>query len=301
MKRGWQLLVLVVVGVVLSSACASRTESILRERRYVRHHPPEKVAHYWEGVEYARPGGKALTMDISAPEGDGPFPCLMVIHGGGWFMHTNTVMEGMSRYITNRGYVVFNINYRVVPDVVMLDIANDCLGALVWIKEHAGEYHGDPSRLAVTGDSAGGHLTALLVTSANDPAFHPTYPGKPGADRSITCAIPTYGVYELSDKPRLIRVVVGKKKEQDPALFALLSPIRHVRKDLPPQLVLVGDKDGLYQENMNYVEALRKVGAPVELEVFPGLGHAFLNYYWESKGINGMDRMVRFMDEQMKR
>lgn len=307
MKRGGAAaMALMVMSLVLLSACAAgRTESLIREKRYLREHPVEPVARYWDEVKYAEVGGQTLTLDISAPAGEGPFPCLMIIHGGGWFMHTNMVMEGMSRYITNRGYVVFNINYRMAPKTKLVEIVGDCIGALIWIKEHAAEYGGDPARLAVTGDSAGGQLTALLVTSADDPAFTPSYPGKPGADRSITCAIPTYGIYDFTDnyqaRSPFYKKVIGVGYDQDPALYKLLSPIYHVRPDLAPQLIMVGDKDGLYDQNAEYVEALKKVGAPVEFEVYPGLGHAFLNNFWAPEGTNGYDRIVRFMDEQMKK
>ena len=137
-----------LIALVLLSACETRKQSIVRENQYLVDYPVEEVAHYWDEVEYARVNGESLTLDASSPEGDGPFPCLMIIHGGGWYMHTNTIMEGMARYVTNRGYVVFNINYRTIPEGAQMEqIVEDVFGALIWVKEHATEYNGDASRV----------------------------------------------------------------------------------------------------------------------------------------------------------
>jgi acetyl esterase len=289
----------------MGASAETREHSIERENGYIRDHAVEPVAHYWDNVEYAKAGTESLTLDISAPEGNGPFPVLMIIHGGGWYLHTNTVMEGMARYITNRGYVVFNINYRVTPAVKMETVFEDCLGALLWVKEHAAEYHGDPQRVAVTGDSAGGHLTAMILTQGNNPAFHPTYPGNGKTDATIQCAIPTYGVYDFPPIAKLVppffKSVMGATYKEAPDRYNLVSPYQHIRPGLPPQLVLQGSADPLYWENRKYVNALKKAGDPVEFQVYPGQPHAFLNDFWAPHGKKGYDRMIKFLDEQLKK
>ncbi len=296
-------LVLVAALALFVSSCETRQESIDRENRYISEHPPEDVAKYYRDVTYAEVAGEKLTLDVSVPDGEGPFPVLMIIHGGGWSMHTNTIMEGMARYITNRGYVVFNVNYRVLPNVDMKTIVEDCLGALLWVKDHASEYKGDSTRVAVTGDSAGGHLTAMLVTQAEDPAFKPTY-SSATKDFSLTCAVPTYGIYDFIGlsrlSPGIAKSFLGAGYKENPELYRLLSPYYHVRKDLAPQLVMVGTADFLYSENIKYVKALEKAGAPVELWKYPGKPHAFLNEYWNDNGRKGYDRMVEFLDKHMK-
>ncbi len=284
--------------------CESREHSILRENKYVAEHPVEQVAHYWDQIQWTVVDGTTLTMDISAPEGKGPFPALMIIHGGGWTLHTNTVMEGMARHLTNQGYVVFNINYRVLPKVKLEQIVEDCMGALIWVKEHAAEYNGDPGRIAVTGDSAGGHLTAMLLTQAGNPQFKPSYSGNGKTDLSVTCAIPTYGVFDFVElnkiSPAIAKSYLGESYQQDPERYRLLSPALNIRKDMPPQLVLVGSEDPLRGENKHYVEAVKAAGNPIELWVFPGQGHAFLNYFWDERGQKGCERMLQFLDQNLK-
>lgn len=303
---GWKIGLGLALAMALAAGCVNETRehSIQRERGYIADHPVMQVAHYWEGVPYAVADGETLTLDVSGPAGEGPFPAVMIIHGGGWELHTCHVMEGMARYVTNHGYVVFNVNYRVRPDVPMEKIVEDCMGALLWVKEHAAEYKADPARIAVTGDSAGGHLTAMIVTQGQNPAFHPTYPGNGKTDLTITCAAPSYGVYNfttLGKIPPLARRWIGETTRQNPERIKLLSPIFHLKKDLSPQLVIVGDLDPLYSSNREYVEALKKVGAPIEFWVHHGQSHAFLNNFWEPKGARGYDRIIKFFDEQMKK
>ncbi len=299
------VLLLAALAIIALNGCETREQSIERENGYISDNPPEQVAHYWRDVEYANVGGVSLTLDMSAPEGDGPFPVLMIIHGGGWYLHTNTVMEGMARYVTNRGYVVANVNYRVTPEYEMEQIVEDCIGALIWVKEHASEYKGDASRIAVTGDSAGGHLTAMIVTQGNNKKFNPSYKGNGATDATITCAIPTYGIYDLVAMAKLSQSTMKRWMKESykkaPERYELLSPSYHIRADLVPQLVVVGDKDFLYKANLEYVDALKAVGAPVELWVYPGQSHAFLNNYWEENGRTGYDRILEFMDQELKK
>jgi acetyl esterase/lipase len=289
------------------SACLNETRahSIIRENGYIEQHQVQKVAKQWDNVQYAVVDGVKLTMDITAPEGKGPFPCVVIIHGGGWELHTAHIMEGMAHYITNHGYVVFNINYRVLPDVKLEQIVDDSMGSVIWVKEHAADYNGDPKKIAVTGDSAGGHLAAMIVTQAGNPAFTPSYKGNGKTDLSVTCAAPSYGVYDFPAiakwSPSMAKGYLGETYKQNPARYKLLSPITAIKPGLPPQLVIVGDVDLLYFENKSYVEALQKAGDPVEFWVYHGQPHAFLNTFWGPAGTKGYDRIIKFFDEQMKK
>jgi len=297
--------VVLFAGIFLLSACMeSRRHSIVRENGYLAEHAPEKVAKYWDNVTWTVVDGETLTMDISAPESKGPLPCVMIIHGGGWTLHTAHIMEGMARYLANRGYVVFNINYRVLPEVKLEQIMEDSLGALLWVKEHAKEYGGDPAKVAVTGDSAGGHLSAMIVTQGGNPAFKPSYAGNGKTEPTVTCAAPSYGVYNFTSISKISRSIarlfLGEPCQKNPERCQLLSPALNIKSGLAPQLVIVGDMDPLYWQNRSYVKALKKAGNPVEFWVYPTKGHAFLNEFWNENGTRGYDRMIEFFDRQMK-
>lgn len=77
--------------------------------------------------------------------------------------------------MTNRGYAVFNINYLLVPEVTVREIVNDAMGAIIFVKDHAAEYNGDPKRVAIAGHSAGAHLTTMIAVAAGDSYFTPSY------------------------------------------------------------------------------------------------------------------------------
>jgi len=305
MKSRKYLIGLLALGFILSG-CESREHSLIREQGYLRDFPPEEVANYDTGVVYASPGGHDLTLDVSWPEGEGPFPILVIIHGGGWELHTNRIMQGMARYITNRGYAVFNINYRVLSEgVTMQEIVEDCFGAIIWVKEHAEKYNADPTRIAVTGDSAGGHLSAMIVTRAKDSCFKPSYTGTGRYDASVTCAIPTYGVYDFKSLSKLTAGIMTKKifsatYKEAPELYEKFSPAYHVRADLAPQLIVCGNIDPLYSENRAYEKRLKDVGAPCEFYLAKGQTHAFLNSYWKKPGQDGYNAMIQFLDKHLK-
>lgn len=142
-------------------------------------------------IEWASPSGFSLTMDIYTPEtGKENYPVLIIFHGGGWLINDKSPMTEMSEYIVkNSEYVVCNVNYRLLVDldntVKMNEMVEDVMGAVLWVKEHISDYNGDSAKISVTGDSAGGHLAAMIVNSGimlesdgfngNTFGFNPSY------------------------------------------------------------------------------------------------------------------------------
>ncbi|MCF7825280.1 MAG: alpha/beta hydrolase [Candidatus Marinimicrobia bacterium] len=126
-----------------------------------------------QDLEWVRPGGHALTMDIYTPETNQEnYPVLVIFHGGGWLINDKTTMTAMSEYIaTNSQYVICNVNYRLLVDeentITMNQIIEDAMGAVVWVKENIATYQGDPAKIMVTGDSAGGHLAAMILLAGD--------------------------------------------------------------------------------------------------------------------------------------
>lgn len=123
-----------------------------------------------DNILFASPEGFDLTMDIYVPQtGKDSYPVLVIWHGGGWLINNETIMDEMAEYVASVGeYVVCNVNYRLLVDqdntVTMNEIVEDVFGSLLWVKEHIEEYGGDPSRIGITGDSAGGHLASMVLT-----------------------------------------------------------------------------------------------------------------------------------------
>lgn len=124
----------------------------------------------YKAIEFAKPDNFPLTLDIYVPQtGKKSYPVLVIYHGGGWLVNNNSIMNDLSAKIARDGdMVVANMNYRLLVDqnntVTMNQIIEDVFGGLLWVKDHIAQYGGDPQRVAITGDSAGGHLTAMILT-----------------------------------------------------------------------------------------------------------------------------------------
>lgn len=240
-------------------------------------------------VSWASPKGFDLTMDIYTPtSGQNAYPVLVIFHGGGWLIRDKSIMDQMAQYVVSNGeYVVCNVNYRLLSDldntVTLNEVVNDAFGAMVWVKTHIGQYQGDPDLMAVTGDSAGGHLAAMVVNaghkinskgySPDNLAFSPSYlPEGVSAEEiaqarglSVQAAILSYGAFDLSGDPVaafeswknpfwyaagvLPRGVFGDayNVHTHPALYAGASPLHNIpdaqQRLLPPQLITVGTRD----------------------------------------------------------
>lgn len=261
-------------------------------------------------VVYAQPGVKKLKYDVYSPVGAKKLPIVVIIHGGGWSSNTEEVMRGLSRDLVAGGkYVVCNIDYRwintgdgdAVPNT-MADLIGDVFGAIAHIQEHAAEYGGDPNKIAVTGDSAGGHLSASaanMCTLIGDGGFGktpgvyefmPSYlpKGKTAAkvNKSITKAIkvaaPSYGVFS-SDM--LQRYVAGLEDPKGVAAICPIDNIPNVKDRAVPQYLLRGTNDNLINDAsvQAYTDALKAAGQRVEYVQVEGAGHAFLDWKTDAR------------------
>jgi acetyl esterase/lipase len=156
--------------------------------------------------------------------------------------------------------------------------------AIAWVREHADKYGVEPSFIAITGGSAGGHLCALAALTANDPELQP---GFEEADTSVAACVPFYGVYDLLDSDGvnlplvqwlLERVVFKASRRQAPERFRAASPIYRVHSEAPPFLVIHGEADSLVpvEGARRFVARLRGVSrAPVLYAEMQGAQHAF--------------------------
>ena len=125
-------------------------------------------------------------------------PAIMQIHGGAWIIGDKREQGWpLIGHLAANGWVCFNVNYRLSPAATWPEHLIDLKYALKWIREHADEYGIDPSFVAVTGGSAGGHLTAMMGLTANDPEYQP---GFEEADTSLQAAVPVYGVYDFTNR-----------------------------------------------------------------------------------------------------
>jgi len=243
-------------------------------------------------IIYHEVDGFRLKLDIRRSKGqisdNTSQPVLFQIHGGAWthgYGSKNEQGIPLMVELAKRGWVSVSIDYRLCPHASFPDHIIDCKRALVWVKENISEYGGDPEFIVATGGSAGGHLSALLAISANCPEFQPGFEEK---NTRVQGCVPFYGIYDLMDEQRLQlsvaldtllhESVIKQSKNENPALYELMSPISHIHKDAPPFLLVHGDKDSLtcLAEAQYFASRLDETSEQtVEFAEVAGAQHAF--------------------------
>jgi acetyl esterase/lipase len=264
------------------------------DRRFPRLHALLPFLMFWRrgvkhvrGVEFARVDGRRLKLDVYMPAApaSSPRPAIVQVHGGGWVFGSRREQAiPLLNHLAANGWVGFNIDYRLSPDATLPEHVIDVKRAIAWVREHAEEYGVDPSFIAITGGSAGGHLSALAALTSDDRSLQP---GFEEADTSVAAAVPFYGLYDMLDAEGihgrgvhqiLEWVIVKARRRDDPERFRAISPRHRVHADAPPFLVIHGDRDSLLpvQDARNFAEALQATSrAPVVYAEMQGAQHAF--------------------------
>ncbi|MGO9926455.1 MAG: alpha/beta hydrolase [Mycobacterium sp.] len=234
------------------------------------------------------PHGRANLADIwrrrDLPR-EGKAPVLVQVPGGAWVIGWRRPQAyPLMSHLVSRGWICISLNYRVSPLHTWPDHIIDVKRALAWVKENIAAYGGDPNFVAITGGSAGGHLSALAALTPNDPKFQP---GFEEADTSVVAAVPIYGRYDWFSTDGegrrefialLQKFVVKRKFATHRNVYIDASPVREVRADAPPFFVLHGHDDSLIPvgEAQEFVDELRAVSkSPVAYAELPNAQHAF--------------------------
>ncbi|MCS5637706.1 MAG: alpha/beta hydrolase [Myxococcota bacterium] len=238
-------------------------------------------------IPYVPEGGKRNQLDVYAPRsGAQGAPVLLQIHGGGWTIgNKHEQALPLMNYMAAQGWVCVAANYRLSPANTFPDHLVDVKRAIAWIRREIAAYGGNPDFIAVTGGSAGGHLTAMVGLTANDPEYQP---GFEEVDTRVQAAVPFYGVYDFSDHFRLqpsasIRGFVAKsvlKKDhaREAADFRRASPLHRMHPEAPPFFIVHGSNDGLacVEEARHFAQSLAGISKnPVAYGELPFTQHAF--------------------------
>lgn len=232
--------------------------------------------------------GKRNLLDIYHPTEprEGGFPVLLQVHGGAWMIGEKEQQgKPLMYHMAQRGWLCVAINYRLSPTDAFPAHIIDVKKAISWIKENAAEYGGNPDYIAITGGSAGGHLSSLAALTPNLPQFQP---GFEDVDTTVQAAVPIYGVYDFLDRARirgdmsmdkmLAEKVMKCTADENYELWDTGSPISHVGPHAPPMFVIQGTHDTLVwvEEARVFVAALREVAQnPVAYAELPGAQHAY--------------------------
>jgi acetyl esterase/lipase len=274
-----------------------------------------KDVPYVKGKEH----NKKLQLDIYSNPHQGLQPVVVMIHGGAWFKGTKSYDNKVyiCQVLANHGYVVFTINYRLAPANHLKTQAEDAMGAVIWVKRHAKEYGGDPTRVGVAGGSAGGHLGALVAWASDDPYFIPTGQAGSTLDSDVKAAALYYPVLDLD---RTLRenvaslahlkgllplgrlLLVGSVGQRYQEALQHLSPSNHLKASDPPSLFMTGDADSLhlYPQSVEYQKKLQALGVDARLYTAPGKDHGFTWQYWEPETTASVQAMVKLFDQYLK-
>lgn len=212
-------------------------------------------------------------------------PVLLQVPGGAWITGNKEAQAyPLMSHLAERGWVCVAMSYRLSPRATWPEFLIDVKRAIAWIRANIAEHGGDPDFIAITGGSAGGHLSSLAALTANDPAYQP---GFEDVDTSVKAAVPLYGVYDWVDDehaghsglPRLLEwLVVKAKYADDPAPYRAASPMYQVHPGAPPMFVLHGTNDSLVpvEQARAFVQRLRETSKEtVAYAELPLAQHAF--------------------------
>lgn len=237
-----------------------------------------------------------LTADLYLPEGAGPFPAVLVVHGGGWQRGERGDMAAIAAGLAQAGFVAMNISYRFAPEYHFPAQVHDLQQALRWLRGHHKRYDIDPKRVGAFGYSAGAHLVALLGTiSPGDPLDAPYGGPKTRLQAVVAGGTPTdLRKYEGGE---LVPTFLGGDQSQVPQAYALASPVTHVSRDDAAFFLYHGVIDTLVpiDHAEDFKKRLTAAGVPVEVYRLPLGGHVstFFSGAAAKKGIQFLIRRLR--------
>ena len=276
------------LGADYRSRMADNPQEALREKLPILPTPLVRKRYVADGHIAYDEYGRRTSLDVwKRPDLplDRKAPVLVQVHGGGWVTGDK---EGQGYplmvHLAERGWVCVSVTYRLSPRAAWPDHIVDVKRALAWVKDNIGDHGGDPDWVAITGGSAGGHLSSLAALTPNDPHFQP---GFEDCDTSVAAAVPFYGVYDWTNRDEtgrrdlvrfLERSVVKKKFDEHRHIYEKASSMTHASPDAVPLFFLHGTNDSLVpvEQARAMVDLMRKEsGNPVVYAEFPGAQHAF--------------------------
>jgi acetyl esterase/lipase len=268
--HSWLILLMSLAsGAPLASQTQTRT-------RTASPYPTVSKSISWiTNIPYVAGGGSEQQLDLYVPTNRKKEPLVVYVHGGGWG-HGDKAGDSINPNNLQwlwQGYAMASINYRLVQTALWPAQIEDCKGAIRWLKAHAQEYGYDANRIGAVGESAGGHLAAMLGTTSGTRTFDVGENLDYSSD--VTCVVNLFGVSDVTREPSVAATLLGPTGKSNPDLVRGASPITYVHRDEPPMLIVHGTDDKLvpYQQAEVLADALDKVHARYHFHTVVGGGH----------------------------
>lgn len=228
-------------------------------------------------IEFAKPGGEPLLLDAFVPDGDGPFPAAILVHGGGFEAgDKQTYITYIFEPLSKAGFAWFSINYRLSPKHRFPAATDDVEEAVRWLRRNAQRFHVDVDRIALIGESAGGHLVSY-VGARNLPTSR------------VAAVVSFYGIHDFvafaasyKGESAVTERFLGERSltARNTDVFVAASPTAQISASAPPFFMIHGRKDAgvPFAQSVSMCEALLAASKPCEIVEVDG-GHGM--DHWE--------------------
>jgi acetyl esterase/lipase len=259
-----------------------------------------------QGLVFGKGGDVELKLDLAMPKaGDGPFPAVVCLHGGGWVGGERGQMGQTIRTLAGRGYVAVTPDYRLAPKHPFPAAIEDCKLAVRWLRANAARCKVDPKRIGVVGFSAGAHLACLLGVTDKSDGLEGTG-GDAGQSSRVQAVVSFFGPTDLTRKvwskeaqEKNLIPLLGGTLEEKPDLYRRASPITYAGKEAPPFLFFHGSEDRIVppEQSRDLCAKLQAAGVFARVVILENEGHAWRGV----KLLDTISQMVAFFDETLKK
>jgi acetyl esterase/lipase len=267
------------------------------------------------GITYATHDGTALLGDLYTPEGPGPFPGLVVVHGGGWQQGSRASYQHWGNHLTAAGMALFAVDYRLCkPEKKSYpEAVHDVRAAVQYARGAAADLKLDPKRIGLWGDSAGAQLAALVALAGDHPLFADGTKSDPfgAVSTKVKCCVGFYGVYDMAAQWQ--HDLVGRPKDQitekflgyapidDRKIYFESSPISYVTRanNQTAFFIAYGTEDDIVEvetQSEAFVLALKQTGSFVRTAIAQSAPH-----YWGSEPLDEPGSYSGFVAPRLKR
>jgi alpha-L-fucosidase 2 len=251
-------------------------------------------------IQYGEATGEKLLLDVNIPAGEGTFPVVILVHGGGWGSgdKEGDLAPALGPAMTG-SFTWFTINYRLAPKYQWPACFEDVQTAIRWVKAHAAEYKGDPSRIALIGYSAGGNLACLAAVRAD---------ADTRVQAVVGCAPPTDIPADIQRRGNLLSKSLQALFGHSPAVDAgtmksmvEMSAIDYIYPGMPPFLLIHGtaDQSVPYNQSINFKAKLEANKVPCQLITLQGATHKIAD--WDKFDPTYQDQIIAWLEQTLSK
>jgi len=256
------------------------------------------------GIVYQRYGAREMHLDLFQPKGRGPFPAVILVHGGAWITGNHAMENPFAMELARRGYVAATVEYRLSNEAKYPAAIYDLKASIRWLRANAARFNTDPNRIAAVGASAGGHLVALLGATNGMTNFEGAGDNL-GVSSAVQSVVDIDGPVTFIDPGNIEKEIkgpydtntrfIGGSFKEKPDVWREASPITHVNSHSAPVLFINSSSYRPFQQREEMRDKLNALGIMSEIVVIPGTPHPFWLFHpW-------FDSTVQYVDEFLRR